>query len=392
MTPPKHYIHVYQRPVQGSAFIRRYEVYNYTHSIINRGWFDTAACDVSVRSEAEGQQMLLDYLGAYVAIYVDNPVVPIWEGLINRITFNGGGASHTVSLDEMANRVSVVFTSTTNTATETPVVDNTASQAIYGIKQEQIEFGGDPSVGTQRLRLRDTILTQQAFPQPAVTQSQGDTNIVHFELLGLYHTLEWEKVFTTAVTTSTGAATTITSILAAIANGATFFNNADVSLVTANPSTLTIPDQQRGASQWERIQKIAEAGDGADYWVAGITPTDPNSRRRALYYRIANMAIEYTAQKSDGLRPRNLWGRLIKPWLVVPDRAIRVTDALLGYGGTLQTDPTETYIQSVQYDANAQLTQWFGADDTTARAAFKLNRGFKPLSTDLGAPTRTITT
>jgi nucleosome binding factor SPN SPT16 subunit len=49
-------------------------------------------------------------------------------------------------------------------------------------------------------------------------------------------------------------------------------------------------------------------------------------------------------------------------------------------------------IQSIQYNANSQSVQWFGADDTTARAAFLLKRGFKPLSRAFGAPTRTIVT
>lgn len=390
MSHINHYLHVYQRPKQGSGFVERYQAYNYQHSIQNQGWFDTASCDVAVRSEAEGQRILEQYLGCFVAIYVDNPAQPIWEGLVNRVTLNSGGASYTVSLDEMANRVSVVYTGASNTAAETPVANNTTSQAIYGIKQDQIEFGVDTSAGTQRTTLRDTILAQRAFPQAAITQAQGNSNLVHLELIGIYHTLEWQKFFSGAVTTSSSMSAAAQAFITVLANGTTFFDNTNFTKISAN--AVTAPDQQRALSFWERLLLLAETGDGTNYWVCGITPTDRNLGKRLFYYRQANNAIEYTASKNDGLSPRNLFGRRIPPWLVVPDRAIRVTDSMLGYGGSQVSNPAVTYIQSIQYDANAQRVQWFGADNTTARAAFLLNRGFKPIAADFGAPARTIAT
>lgn len=390
MSSPRHYIHVYQRPKQGSSFLQRYPIYNYQHSIVNQGWFDTASGDIAVRSEAEGQRILEQYLGAFVAIYVDNPAEPIWEGLINRITFNSGSVSYTASLDELANRVSVVYTGTTNTAAETAVANNTASQAIYGIKQEQIEFGVDTSAGTQRTTLRDTILAQRAYPQTSITQSQGNSNIVHLELMGIFHTLEWQKIFTAAVTTTSTMSAAAAAYIATVANTTTFFDNSDTSKISTN--TVTAPDQQRAVSYWDRLLALAESGDGSNYWVAGILPTNRGTGKRVFYYRVANTAVVYTASKQDDLKPRNLYGRLIPPYLVIPDRSIRVTDALVGLNGTIITDPTLIYIQSVQYDANSQKVQWFGADNTTARAAFLLNRGYKPVGEDFGAPTRTVAT
>lgn len=390
MSSPRHYIHVYQRPKQGSSFIQRYPIYNYQHSIVNQGWFDTASGDIAVRSEAEGQRILEQYLGAFVAIYVDNPAEPIWEGLVNRITFNSGSVSYTASLDELANRVSVVYTGTTNTAAETAVANNTASQAIYGIKQEQIEFGVDTSAGTQRTTLRDTIVTQRAYPQTAITQSQGNSNIVHLELIGIFHTLEWQKIFTAAVTATTTMSVAAAAFIATVANTTTFFDNSDTSKISTN--AVTAPVQQRAVSYWDRLLSLAESGDGSNYWVCGILPTNRSTGKRVFYYRVANTTVVYTASKQDDLRPRNLYGRLIPPYLVVPDRSIRVVDALVGLNGTIITDPSLTYIQNVQYDANSQRVQWFGADNTTARGAFLLNRGYKPIGEDFGAPTRTIAT
>ena len=392
MTIPTHWIHVYQRPAQGSNFLKRYPVYNYQHTINSMGWFDTASCDIAVHSESEGNNILLNYLGAYVKIFVDNPLVPIWEGLINRIIFNSGSSSYTQSLDEMANRVSCVFTGAANAANETTVVNNTNSQAIFGIKQDQIEIGVDNTggVATQRSNLRNTIIAQRAFPQTAWGQGQGQTNTIHFELIGIFHTLEWEKQFTAGATTVTAANTKINATLAALANGTTFFDSSDTSLVSTN--AMTVPDQQRGLSTWEMLQKIAEAGDATNYWIIGITPTDPNKKTRVLYYRQFNSAVEYTARQADGLRTRNIYGKLISPWLVVPDRSIRVVDTLVGFGSSITSDPRVTYIQNIQYDANSQQVQCFGTEDTTALAAFLLRRKFKPISRNFGAPLRTIST
>ena len=390
MTFPPHYLHVYQRPKVGSAFVARYSCFNYQHTITNRGWYDTASCDISVRSDAEGQKILSQYLGCFVAIYVDNPAVPIWEGLINRITLNSGGSSYTISLDEMANRVSVVYTGAANAAAQTTVVDNTTSQAIYGIKQEQIEIGADNSAASLRTVLGNTILAQRAFPQASVSQAQGDTNIVHLEMIGIYHTIEWAKFFTVLATATVDFGSNVGAVVGIDPNGTTFYNNADTTKISANAETVVT--QVRGVSYWERILKIAEAGDGSNYWVIGMNPTDPTLRTRSLFYRVANTAIEYTARKSDNLRPRTLYGRIVPPWWVRPDRGIRVTDALVGLNGSILTDPSSVYIQSVQYDANSQMAQWFGADDTTARAAFLLNRGFKPLTESFGAPLRIIVT
>jgi len=389
MAIPIHWLHVYQRPAQGTGFLKRYPVYNYQHTIVNQGWFDTASCDVAVYSQTEGQLILDHYLGSFIQIFVDNPVVPIWEGFINRIIFNTGNESWTVSLDEMANRVSAIYTAAANATTETAIVDNTASQAIYGIKQDQIEFGPDATVATQRTVLTNTILAQKAFPQTSVTMGQGNAMLVHFECLGIYHTLEWQKLFLAAA----GPAvfnTRIIQYLGLVVNGTTFFDNTDTSQVTANAATT--PTQQRGVGMWEAIVKIAEAGDGSNYFVTGITPTNPNTKKRVLYYRVANSATQYTARQSDNLTIRNAYGRIQPAWTIVPDCAIQITDTLVGSSGNYLTDPTVTYIQSIQYDANSQRIQWAGADNTSARAAFQLHRSWKPVAKQFGAPFRTIVT
>lgn len=387
MPIPIHTANLFQRPKEGNGYIRRLTCLNYTHSIVAQGGFDTCKFDVAVRSQTEGQEFLNNYLGCRVFCYADNPAEPMWEGLINRITFNAGGISYTISLDEMANRVTVVYNAAADVATQSVAANSTTSQAIYGIKQDQIEFGANPSGSTAHPNaLRDTILTNRAFPQTSITKGGGDTNTVTLECIGFYQTLTWEKVFTVAGGGTASFNTRINGYITGLSNGTTFFNNADVSGLAANATVTS--NQQRAQSIWEVIQKIAEGGDAANYYIVGIEPTNYQTGLRRFYYRQVNAATEYIARTRDGLRIRNLYGREVPPWTVRPDRAILVTDVLVGYNTRLQVDPRLTYIFRIQYDANRQEVQYFGADDTTARGAYMLARGYKPISRPFGAGLR----
>jgi hypothetical protein len=73
MAIPLHAVHIYQKPKVGNGFLRRLQAFNYQHSINAIGGFDTASCDVALRSVDEAQQFLDQYIGNRVAIYVDNP-------------------------------------------------------------------------------------------------------------------------------------------------------------------------------------------------------------------------------------------------------------------------------------------------------------------------------
>lgn len=391
MPIPIHTLLIHQRPKEGSGFQRRCIVLNYSHDIAAQGGFDTMQCDIAVRSQTEGQDYLNNYLGCFVQAFADNPVEPIWEGLINRLTFNAGNVGYTIGLDELANRVGVTFTGAANALTQGVLADNTASQNIYGIKMEQLEFGPDTSAGTHRGRLRDTVLAERAFPQTSITQGGGQSNLVHLECIGIFHTLEWEYLFTaTPVTTNAQFDTRITgTLLPALGNGATFFDNTDFSQISANPATTPI---QNRMSYWEKFLQIAEAGDASNYWIVGITPTNWQTKKRVLYYRQSNALTEYTARQSDGLRIRNLYGRIVEPWTVRPDRTIRVTDVLVGYNSAVSTDPRDTYIFNIHYDANTQAVQYQGSDNTSAIAAYMIKRGFRPNKRFFGATLRTIAT
>lgn len=376
MAVPIHWLHLYQKPKAGTGFLRRMPTYNYKHTIDAIGGFDQASFDVALRSVDEMQQFLDQFLANRVAIYVDNPAEAIWEGFNNRLSFNAGGTQYSISLDQMANRVRCVYTilATSPQTTQSAVNDDTSSQAIYGIKQEQIDLGF-MQAGTGVTIVRDTVLAQRAFPKTSMLPSQGGNNLLHVECLGFYHTLTWED-HRQGTTGNVQIGNKVDAILGGLVNGTTFFDNADLTETDANAQTI---DQSmiRGETAWDALMKIQEFGDTLNYFVMGVTPTLFSTGTRRFYYRQANNSIVYTARQSDGLRIRNLYGQLVDPWRVRPDAGIRVSDALVGWNG-VGDNPTETYIQKIDYDANTQRVIYSGDDDLTAEGVFNRKRFNRP--------------
>lgn len=378
--PLTHMMHMYEKPALGDGFVQRIPVYNYRHTIAAVGGFDTASCDIAIRSRDEGQNFLDQFLGNRVAFYVDNPVEPIWEGFINRMSFNAGNVQYSASLDEMANQVVVVYTTsaaspaTTQSAVASSSVKSTYSQSLYGIKEDQVDLGLMTG-GTGATILRDTVLAQRALPKTSILQGQG-AGMLHIEFLGFYHTLMWENYRDNATAVAPQLGVLVDTIITGLINGTTFFDNTDTTLTATNTNTI---NQQvaKGESAWDILTKIQEMGNTTTYFVIGITPTDYKLGTRRFYYQTASSTIVYTARQSDGLRIRNLYGQLVQPWTVRPDAGVRITDMLIGWNG-VGDNPTETYITVIDYDANRQMATYRGDDDQTVEGVFnyrRFNRG-----------------
>jgi hypothetical protein len=376
MKIPTHRIHVYQKPKIGNQLITAYNAMRYRHKIAAMGGFDTMSCTIMVaRNEAE--YVYETMIGNRIAVFVDNPAAPIWEGLISRVTLNLPGIALTRSLDELANRVNVTgidlsVANPTLPQLDGAAVNDTASQAIYGIRngtyRRPIRASASPDTTAATIKAR--VVNNLAYPQAsASSQGGGGQTIVEIECIGFYHTLEWELgAATNAYTYRNGSTGIIDVTLAGLANGTTFINNADVTGLMNNAQTIF--QLQSGQTAWQVIQTIAEGGNGADPWVAGITGTDWNTDTRRLYYRPANLTVAYTVRSNDGARIRTTAGALIPPWTIQPDAALRLTDALVGWDGD-GDDPRVVYLSFVQYDADSQRVTWQSEDNIELQGALQ---------------------
>lgn len=372
MSIPAHFLHVYQKPKMGTGFVSSKQAYNYRHQISAVGWFDTASCDLNM-TPIESELAVENWVGNPVKIFVDNPSEPIWEGIITTVTYDTGGLAVRRSLDAMINAAMVAVYRVTGAAPYTRVSNANwvdPSIAIYGVKAGTIDaYVVWGNFSNYIASIRDTLINTNAWPQSSITP--GRNRNVHVEMKGYYHTLDWEMFYdTNAVNRNPHAL--IGRILDTLDNGDLWFDNTDKSGLESNTSWDMNDTMQTGMTKWQGMLRIQEGGNtNGDYHIVGIEPTNPVTGTRRLYYRIANPAVEYTALAKDGLRVRNQFGGLVRPWTVKPDRVLRVTDTLVGWNAE-GDDPRDVYLRAINYDAERQQVQWQSGDNTTGEGIFQI--------------------
>lgn len=385
MSIPTHWLHIYQRPKQGDDFITRLPIHNYRHTLLAVGGDDTANGDLVIKP-SQTQNALEGWVGARVSVYVDNPAQPIFEGLISRIMVDVGGVIVSRSLDEMFNRAVVIWTNIGVGTTTTAAHNETDSQAVYGIKHGTIDGFAKRGVATLQMNaIRELVIDQTGWPLTTVTQGALKGN-VRVELKGFYHTIVWDDYYNGGAA-AINPSTLVQRVVTALTNGTTFVDNSDLTLIDTNAAYTVQEQESFGKTAWQVIESVVGGGDGSNYWVAGVTRTDPVLDTRRVYYRQANSAVEYTTRAADALRVRNVYGGLVRPWTVRPDRAIRIQDILPAWSAR-GLDPRETYIEKVRYDANKQQVTWANADDLHMQGAFQEQRYYKFNDTLFGNPPR----
>ena len=400
------YIHLYNKPKSqvdnGAQFISRHSGFGYRHTIDAMGWFDTMKCSINLPQHAS-ESFFQDYLGNEVRVYFDNPSRIVWEGFINRMVLKRAGLVTTRSLEEMTNRVQVIYDdpSTTPQQSRTTAVSNADSIAVYGSKSATFEAGTNRGAETLTTGIGDLKLAQLAWPKMSSAPDTSGGLSLEIECLGFYHTLGWDKYVVTNTTIEavglvvarylfgTTSPTYVgwnSSTISGNGNGL-FYDDTDSDDWNGNTSYNAVREL-RSTTVWEHLVKMCQAGDGTDDWLVGLTPTILSKGYRRAYYRQANTAVKYTAALSDGLRVRNIYGGLVSPWEITPDASIRITD--LATGHAQGEDPREMWIKKITYDAENNNVTWQGKDDITLEGLF----GFKDVTKDMGgkfdAPERTV--
>ena len=372
------------------AFLASFTAYNYKHRIVALGGCDTASCSVAVTANT-AQSILANYIGCVVRVTVDNPLEPIWEGYISRVTYRVGGVVYTRSTDEMNNRTRATYfdaNAATPATTRTTVVDNTTSQATYGVKTGNLDAGVHYNSGdiSHLTTLRSTI-NLRAFPQISATSASSSSEaIVEIEMQGLYYfAYDWNEYVSTT-TTLTAASNLFQRITVGADRGdnaayvvedtTTYAATADA-LITSNLAFNMTRESRTGQTYLQFIQSIVEAGDGTQQYAWGITPFDTNTQTRRIYYRPASTTVAYTYRaQADAGRVRDIYGTLVAGWRVQPDTVIQITDVLMFWQGE-GDDPRFGYIMAVDYDGETGQVSFQTGDNITMEGAIGVNRYFR---------------
>jgi hypothetical protein len=374
MTTPVHELHIYEKPRVGSAFLRKYPALQYRHRILAIGGFDTASCSVPVQ-RAEGEWLFENCVGNRVAVIVDNPFEPAFDGYISRITFTLPGIVLTRSLDETGNRILINAAPNTNAATPTisSTVNNTASQAVYGIKAKTERSARNHGVATYQASLSARMLNDLAYPLTSVASNAGNVDaLIELEIKGFYHTLDWENsdVVTGTRTCRNGTTGWFDVFLTLHANGTTFISSSTRDLTN---NLQTYPGVADGGTIWKKMAMLAECGDNAQRWVCGVGPYDWNISSRRLYYRPSDTTVKYTARVNAPGRLFSPQGAPVSPWTVKADGVVRIIDALVGWDAD-GLDPREAYIAALEYDADSGQVNWQSDDNIAIQGALQVDK------------------
>lgn len=305
----------------------------------------------------------------------------VWEGFIDRVSISFGSLSATRGpLFDIANRVSVVYTPIidaevdpviTGTETETPIAEDTDSQARYGIIEKVISGGQRLDDGTtdEAEEIRDLYLAEMAYPYTDEQINVGSSvyPVMTVECLGYKHWLNAYVHNDYAVSTVT-LDTKIKYVLNSDPNS---IFSTDQSNIDANAQlTNRLDDQNRFGGTI--IEDIVGLGDGSDNrWLFKVLDD------RICYYEAIPTSIEYYHNLS-GTGRTNIVGAVnglsIEPWQMRAGKWIQITDFLIGEGeyDTMRKDPRIVFAEEVTY------TMPFGLSITGSKIS-KLTQRLKQL-------------
>jgi len=225
------------------------------------------------------EDLLFLGVGREVKIYNDKGMVD-FGGMVYVVTLSTGGSKIRASLLETSNRVWARWqeAGTANPVDRSSVFNNTASQGLYGIKEEVWSAGQQVSV-TEASQYAEKKLEEYAFPTPrAIEISPGkklsDRPMLDITCYGWWHTLSHVRYNQTAIAGGIGASALIANIIAG--DISQFVRSVDIQTnITQIEQTI---DADMGADSI--IKSIVDMGDvGLKNWVAGIDHT------REFYYR-----------------------------------------------------------------------------------------------------------
>jgi hypothetical protein len=389
---PTHTLHIHQKPRLGSNFLRAFPVFQYRHRLTDFGGCDSASFIVAVGFN-EAEWLFENCIGNAGRMYVDDPVEPIFDGFISRITYEIGDKIFTRGLDDMFNQteIEVYDVPSATTTTVGAVVNVAASQAIYGLKRGRINGETQPTASTGlKNAIKTALSVRAAWPLSSFSQNPSGGLSVKIEMRGWYAMWDWEIYTNVAVGSNNPwvvlrGATVDTSASAPLNAPFIYSTGAGAgawsALIQTNNAFSMSDGDPSGQTYLQFIESIVAGGGTAGApWVCGITKFnnfDPNTNGRRVYYRPARTSVFYYQR---GLTEpgvfRDVFGRKIDPWRVEADRVVQATDVLFGWNSQGQ-DPRATYIVALDYDAEAQNVSYVGADDITPQGIFGARTRFK---------------
>lgn len=337
-------------------FSTELEAYQHTHAA--DGGYESCQFTVKVPQKMI-DEWLENGLGRHVVVYSGETEL-VWEGFVSKVSFGIGALSASRGpLFDIANRVSVAYTPiidagvdpmVTGSATETPIAENTDSQARYGII-EKILSGGqllDDGISDEAEEVRDLYLAEMKLPytDESINLGQMAEPTMTIECLGYK---EWFKVyaFNDYTATTITLDTKVKNILNADPNS--IFSTDQSKVETNAQLTNQLEDSNRFANTI--LGELVALGDGADNrWVFGLEAD------RVCYYRAIPTEVRYLHSLTSSTQNLTLLDSTdVRPWNVKAGAWVELTDFLISeteYSPSdLRENPRLMFAEKVSFTA-----------------------------------------
>jgi len=320
----------------------RNRIVRYEQAIAATKGFESMVMGLSA-TEGEAKDWL-DCL-MYSTVVYGPDAETIWEGALIRVDATFGQEPQSKALDPMANRVRCRYTTRLGTPGTTALVNDTASQAIYGVKDTVLSLPG--STATAALNHATAELARRKNPMAPSTSEvrTGDLGDITVTLyfVGWYDLLRW--LLTSNTSTSSTATTTQVQNLITSYNSTNNFFSTDFSNVTASgiSDVETIAPDTPVLSKIEALLKQGNSGGQRLAWGiyegrkltvkpwAGATPTTTTYQR---YLR-------------EGVI-RDAAGGVVSPWRIRPDAMYQIVDLLdVAAVSTAADESARKYVERV---------------------------------------------
>jgi hypothetical protein len=309
---------------------------------------------------------LQDGLGRHVEVF-DHSLTEIWEGFVDKVTANYGSLAVVRGpLLDVANRVGATYSSITydednkpivGTRTVTQNVNDTDSQALWGIIPKMLSVGGVSQ--TDVAAIRNTYLEAHRLPATDKswrTDAHSETSIT-VDCLGYVHWLNWP--YNNGITGEDDADVKILDVLGDTPNVAWLVFGTD----HVDENVLQVPMwEDEGNLAWSVIKDtVARGGTSNERWLFGVYAN------REVFYNAAPTVVEYQQRLSQS-RPmvEGAESGEVYPWNVLPGKWIMFPDFLIGQAAELdlKDDPRAMFIERVTYRAPMSLELGGGTVDT----------------------------
>ncbi len=323
---------------------------SYEHSISDQMGFETIAIGRDVTAELALTALTTWLGGKLVATGPDADIIA--EGLLTGIDATFGDESRSVSLEPMANRIRVKYTVAAGGSGTTSAVDDTASQALYGIKEIVQSF--ETTDATDAANKATRLLAELKNPRMDRRSRAGTGGKtangaqLRLTLSGYYATLDWLTTSSTSVT-STDTGTQVGSLITSYRSTNANFVAASTIATTGRSAPETITD---GTTYRKAIEDRLASGNSSGqplawgvYEDAIFLVTNPGAAATPD-------TVTYRRYLGDG-RIYNAAGNTILWWQVRPNAIYEVVDLLdPGPVATAQDAAARSYVARVRFSVS----------------------------------------